>query len=553
MGALSRARVQGGVVARAVVKAVVKRAVKVGVMCVVKRVVRAVVKCAAKVVVKCVEKRVAKVVEKRAAKAVVKAAEMCAAKAVARRAGRSAARFAATPEVIGLSGRLVRTAGKRVAMPAGEMPGLAMPGVAMPGVAMRAVEMTGVGMTGWAAVVVVVVVVVAVVVAAIAGREVRVDTVEAGHRRRHRRHNNLRNHRRRLEGEGITGSPRVGTVGRSVVLVAMRVPAVGGSLLRRVSPRLAIHGVDRTRIRAMSTTSSHRVSSRREFMASAVLLAGAAAVVPAFGAPPPPPRLRKAIMWGTVGVKGSVLEKMRAVKEAGFEGVEPGGGMDQDEVVRALEATGLEAASVCCHTHWQMPLSDPNPATRAIGLGGLQQSLRDAKRYGAGSVLLVPAVVNERVGYAEAWDRSIVEIRKAVPLAEELGVTISIENVWNNFLLSPLEAGRYVDEFRSPRVGWHFDIGNVIHYGWPEQWIRVLGKRIQRLHLKEYSREKSDKEGKWAGFNVEFLKGSNNWHEIMKALGEIGYSGWAIAEQGGGGSAEGLRKLSDDITAIFAS
>ena len=495
--------------------------------------------------------------EKRAAKAVVKAAEMCAAKAVARRAGRSAARFAATPEVIGLSGRLVRTAGKRVAMPAGEMPGLAMPGVAMPGVAMpgvamRAVEMTGVGMTGWAAVVVVVVVVVAVVVAAIAGREVRVDTVEAGHRRRHRRHNNLRNHRRRLEGEGITGSPWVGTVGRSVVLVAMRVPAVGGSLLRRVSPRLAIHGVDRTRIRAMSTTSSHRVSSRREFMASAVLLAGAAAVVPVFGAPPPP-RLRKAIMWGTVGVKGSVLEKMRAVKEAGFEGVEPGGGMDQDEVVRALEATGLEAASVCCHTHWQMPLSDPNPATRAIGLGGLQQSLRDAKRYGAGSVLLVPAVVNERVGYAEAWDRSIVEIRKAVPLAEELGVTISIENVWNNFLLSPLEAGRYVDEFRSPRVGWHFDIGNVIHYGWPEQWIRVLGKRIQRLHLKEYSREKSDKEGKWAGFNVEFLKGSNNWHEIMKALGEIGYSGWAIAEQGGGGSAEGLRKLSDDITAIFAS
>ena len=548
MGALSRARVQGGVVARAVVKAVVKRAVKVGVMCVVKRVVRAVVKCAAKVVVKCVEKRVAKVVEKRAAKAVVKAAEMCAAKAVARRAGRSAARFAATPEVIGLSGRLVRTAGKRVAMPAGEMPGLAMPAVAM-----RAVAMPGVGMTGWAAVVVVVVVVVAVVVAAIAGREVRVDTVEAGHRRRHRRHNNLRNHRRRLEGEGITGSPRVGTVGRSVVLVAMRVPAVGGSLLRRVSPRLAIHGVDRTRIRAMSTTSSHRVSSRREFMASAVLLAGAAAVVPAFGAPPPPPRLRKAIMWGTVGVKGSVLEKMRAVKEAGFEGVEPGGGMDQDEVVRALEATGLEAASVCCHTHWQMPLSDPNPATRAIGLGGLQQSLRDAKRYGAGSVLLVPAVVNERVGYAEAWDRSIVEIRKAVPLAEELGVTISIENVWNNFLLSPLEAGRYVDEFRSPRVGWHFDIGNVIHYGWPEQWIRVLGKRIQRLHLKEYSREKSDKEGKWAGFNVEFLKGSNNWHEIMKALGEIGYSGWAIAEQGGGGSAEGLRKLSDDITAIFAS
>jgi hexulose-6-phosphate isomerase len=258
-------------------------------------------------------------------------------------------------------------------------------------------------------------------------------------------------------------------------------------------------------------------------------------------------------MWGTVGVKGSVMEKAKAVKEAGFEGIEPNGGMDQDEVLRAMEATGLQAASVCCHTHWAKPLSDPNPANRAVGLEGLRQSLKDAKRYGAGSVLLVPAVVNDKVGYAEAWDRSVVEIRKAVPLAEELGVTISIENVWNNFLLSPIEAARYVDEFKSPRVGWHFDIGNVINYGWPEQWIRVLGKRIQRLHLKEYSRDKADKEGKWAGFNVEFLKGSNNWAEIVKALGEVGYSGWAIAEQGGGGSPEGLKKLSDEISRIFAS
>lgn len=293
--------------------------------------------------------------------------------------------------------------------------------------------------------------------------------------------------------------------------------------------------------------------TRREFLGTTALVAGAALTLPGLRAESPRPRLQKAIMWGTVGVKGSVLEKMRAVKAAGFEGVEPGGGMDQDEVVRALEETGLKAASVCCHTHWAKPLSDPNPATRAIGLEGLRQSLRDAKRYGAGSVLLVPAVVNEQVGYAEAWDRSVEEIRKAIPLAEELGVTISIENVWNNFLLSPIEAARYVDEFKSARVGWHFDIGNVIHYGWPEQWIRVLGKRIQRLHLKEYSREKSDKAGKWAGFDVGFLKGSNNWSEIMKALGEIGYSGWAIAEQGGGGTAEGLRQLSEDISRIFAS
>jgi len=292
--------------------------------------------------------------------------------------------------------------------------------------------------------------------------------------------------------------------------------------------------------------------SRRDFLATTLAVAGAAALAPRVLAEGTRPALRKAIMYGTVGVPGSVLEKFKAVKAAGFEGVEPNGGMDQDEVMRAFEATGLQAASVCCHTHWAKPLSDPAPSNRAIGLEGLRQSLKDAKRYGAGSVLFVPAVVTDKISYAEAWDRSVEEIRKVVPLAEELGVTISIENVWNNFLLSPLEAARYVDEFKSPRVGWHFDIGNVINYGWPEQWIRILGKRIQRIHIKEYSRTKADKEGKWAGFNVEFLKGTNNWPEVIKALGEIGYSGWGIAEQGGGGSPEGLKKLSDDMTTIFA-
>ncbi len=262
--------------------------------------------------------------------------------------------------------------------------------------------------------------------------------------------------------------------------------------------------------------------------------------------------LKKGIMWGTIGVKGTTLEKMQAVKAAGYDGVEMMGGMDSDEVVKALQATGLKAGSVCCHTHWAKPLSDPNPEVRKVGLEGLMQSLRDAKKYGAPSVLLVPAVVNDKVTYDEAWKRSTEEIRKAIPLAEELGVKISIENVWNNFLLSPMEAARYIDQFNSPAVKWHFDIGNVVVYGWPEQWIRILGPRIQTLHIKEYSRTKADKEGRWAGFNVEFLKGDNNWPAVMKALDDIGYKGWGIAEQGGADGPEGLRKLSGEMDQIFA-
>jgi len=269
--------------------------------------------------------------------------------------------------------------------------------------------------------------------------------------------------------------------------------------------------------------------------------------------------IKKAIMYATVGGKDtvmenwSVLEKFKAIKEAGFEGVEPMSHMNQNEVLKALEETGLKAASTCCNTHWNKPASDPDPKVRAEGLEGLKQALRDAKRYGATSVLFVPAVVNKQVSYAEAYQRSQAEIRQAIPLAEELGVKIAIENVWNHFLLSPLEAARYLDEFNSPWVGWHFDVGNVIAYGWPEQWIGILGKRIQKLHIKEFSREKANNQGLGKGFHVEFLKGDNDWPAVMKALDEISYAGWGIAEQGGAGSPEGLKRLSEEMDRIFAS
>jgi len=258
-------------------------------------------------------------------------------------------------------------------------------------------------------------------------------------------------------------------------------------------------------------------------------------------------------MWATVGLKGSVLEKMQAIKAAGFEGTEMMSHMDQEEVMRARDETGLVIPSVCGALHWGKPLSDPNPKVREEGLEALKQTLRDAKRYGATSVLLVPAVVNKEVSYSDAYTRSHHEIAKAVPLAEDLGVKIAIENVWNQFLLSPLEAARYVDEFNSPAVGWHFDVGNVITFGWPEQWIRILGRRIQKLHIKEYSRKKRDNEGLWKGFQVPFLEGDNDWPAIMKALDDIGYNGWGIAEQGGGDTIEGLKDLSTRMTKIFAS
>lgn len=300
-------------------------------------------------------------------------------------------------------------------------------------------------------------------------------------------------------------------------------------------------------------------SSRRHFLKISAATALATVALPVSKAADAPAagkrKIKKAIMWGTVSVGGSILEKARAAKEAGFEGVEPMSHMAQEDMVKALEETGLKAASVCCSTHWNETLSHPNPGTRERGLEGLKQSLRDAHRYGAGSVLLVPGVVNKNVSYEDCWKRSIEQIRKAIPLAQELGVTISIENVWNEFITKSDEAVRYLEEINSPMVKWHFDIGNIIWYGDPIEWIHKLGSRIHRLHIKEYSRDRAMKNGdKWKGFNANFLEGANNWKGIMQALDEVGYAGgWGIAEQGGGDSKDGLRDLATRMDRIFAS
>lgn len=295
--------------------------------------------------------------------------------------------------------------------------------------------------------------------------------------------------------------------------------------------------------------------NRRIFLKAGTLATGALSLASeaALAAPAESRKLRKAVMYETISMKGTVLEKFQALKTAGFAGVEPMSHMSQSEVLDALKASGLAAASVCCSTHWKNPVTDPNPAVRAIGRKGLEQALHDAKAYGATSVLFVPAVVNQQVAYDVAYKRSQEEIRRVLPVARELGVKIAIENVWNHFIMTPLEAARYIDEFESPAIGWHFDVGNVIAFGWPEQWVHILGKRIQKLHIKEYSRVKENKTGPSSGFNVKYMEGDNNWPAVMKALDDIGYSGWGIAEQPGADSPEGLKELSEGMDRIFAS
>jgi L-ribulose-5-phosphate 3-epimerase len=295
---------------------------------------------------------------------------------------------------------------------------------------------------------------------------------------------------------------------------------------------------------------------RRRFLQ----IAGASAFA-AFGAtihaqtPVKKRSLKKAVNLGMVKAEGSsVLDKFKIIKDAGFQGVELNrpDAIPMEELQKAKAETGLEIAGIICTTHWGKPLSHPDEKVREQGFKGLELALKDAGELGCTRVLLVPGVVSKEVGYDDCWKRSQEMIKRAIPIAEAAKCKIAVENVWNQFIMSPMEAARFVDELNSPWVGWHFDIGNVITYGWPEQWIRILGKRVLNLHLKEFSRKKRDNEGLWKGFGVELGEGDVGWPDVMKALDEIGYQGYGIAEVPGG-DAERIKFLSERIEQLYAS
>ncbi|MGB3852304.1 MAG: sugar phosphate isomerase/epimerase family protein [Tunicatimonas sp.] len=262
--------------------------------------------------------------------------------------------------------------------------------------------------------------------------------------------------------------------------------------------------------------------------------------------------IKKSLKYSMVEEEMPIADQFRMLVDIGFDGVEMDAPseLNVDKVLAAKEKTGLEIPGVINSAHWKSPLSDPDPAVRARCVAATETALRDCQAYGGTTVLLVPGVVKETVSYAEAYRRSQREIRNLLPVAEETGVKIALENVWNNFLLSPLEAARYVDELESDYVGWYFDVGNVVRYGWPEHWIATLGSRILKLDVKEYSRKKQQDEGIWKGFDVELMEGDCRWPEVNKALSAIGYSGWASAEVPGG-NRDRLQHISKKMDAIF--
>jgi hexulose-6-phosphate isomerase len=252
------------------------------------------------------------------------------------------------------------------------------------------------------------------------------------------------------------------------------------------------------------------------------------------------PKLKKAVKFGMIGIDGSTEQKFELIKSLGFEGVELNSpsDVDRDEAVAARDKTGIDIHGVVDSVHWNIRLSDPDAAVRAKGVEALRTALEDAKFYGGTTVLLVPGKVSnpETENYEQVYARSQEEIRKVLPQAEDLGVKIAIEVVWNDFITKPEQLVQYVDDFDNPAVGAYFDCSNMLKYGVKSSdWIRTLGKRMLKFDFKGYSHKNG-----W----VAIGEGDEEWPEVLKALDEIGYHGWATAEVAGGGP-EVLKDISE--------
>ena len=235
--------------------------------------------------------------------------------------------------------------------------------------------------------------------------------------------------------------------------------------------------------------------------------------------------MKKAICFGNVPALGSHAEHVALLQDAGFDGLEApqfDSPAEAEELAGLARAAGLEIHSVMCGTHWQKPLSAPAENERREGVAGVERALHQAALAGADAVLVVPGVVSPEVPYDQAYTASRQSLRDLLPLAEELGVMICLENVWNKFLLSPLETRDYIDSFASPLLQAYFDVGNILLYGYPEQWIAILGQRIKKVHIKDFNISTKQ--------FVGLLQGDVDYPAVIEALRGVGYDGYLTAE-----------------------
>lgn len=241
-------------------------------------------------------------------------------------------------------------------------------------------------------------------------------------------------------------------------------------------------------------------------------------------------------------VNKTPVEAMKLAKQAGYDGIElalGSGGItldtSEDELLSLkseAEKLGLSLPSLASSLYWEYSFTSDDITERDKALEVAKTQIKMAKTIGADTILLIPGSVSvefvpERpvVAYDLCWKRALTALQELKPVAEEYKIHIGIENVWNKFLLSPLELKYFLDKINSDYIGSYFDVGNVVYSGYPEHWIQILKDKIFKVHFKDFRRNPG-------GLNsfVDLLAGDVNWPEVMSALAEVGYDGWVTAE-----------------------
>jgi hexulose-6-phosphate isomerase len=276
---------------------------------------------------------------------------------------------------------------------------------------------------------------------------------------------------------------------------------------------------------------------RRAFLRVGAAAAAAWPVRRALAAPGP--TIRKGISIWAFPPGKPVREAVSVAREAGFAGIELAFA-EQGELTmrttadeaRALaaetRAAGLEVTSLATTLLWQKTLSSEDEGVRAEAQAIVRKMLELAQALGVDTILIVPGLVGRGLspemvsGYEAVWRRSQASLRPLLAEAARRKVVIGVENVWNRFLLSPLEMRRYLEELRSPWIKAYLDVGNVLRFGYPQDWVRTLGPLIQRVHVKDYKIAENT--------FVGLLQGDMPWKAIVGAFREVGYRGWWTAE-----------------------
>jgi len=258
-----------------------------------------------------------------------------------------------------------------------------------------------------------------------------------------------------------------------------------------------------------------------------------------------------------LGRESRIDESLKLCRDLGYDGLEilltdegelnmASTASDYAQLKTWSRETGVELCSICAALSADTSFTSDDPKVRDLGIRKTRKMIEAGAALGIHAFLLVPGRVTEEIAYDVAYNRTLEALQEVKGYAEEHRVAIAVENVWNKLFVSPLEVRDFLDKVDSEYVGWFFDVGNVVLFGFPEQWIDLLGHRIKKVHFKDFEMDHRTRTYAWP----QLMDGAVNWPKVMAALRRAEYDDYVISEVGGDRKvfAETLRRMDRILT-----